>query len=145
MLLFISRQRGQPRLRGSWQSPGGGNGGGDMMESSLENPGDHCLDLCLRDQGSSQLCPRGPVCSLRMMPSLAHHLPYQMVPMLQGLSHLEVLVSTFGGQALLPFPTLNVWWRQVCHIQVCGGLAEVWRHREWVDRSRSQTISETKN
>lgn len=30
-----------------------GAGVGGMMESSLENPGDHCLDLCLRDQGSS--------------------------------------------------------------------------------------------
>lgn len=38
---------------------------GGMMESSLENPGDHCLDLCLRDQGSSHFAQEAQSATLQ--------------------------------------------------------------------------------
>lgn len=83
-LLFFSRWKGPPRLRGRCQSP---RVGARWRKSSLENPWDHFLD-----QGRELLhWPGGPGSSPRMMPtrpliSISH---IKMVPTLQGPTQLQ--------------------------------------------------------
>lgn len=73
-----------------------------------------------------------------MVPSLPPPVLYQMAPTLQSLSQKlppfwgpglrprTVSSSEALGQACSSFPTLNVWWRQVYHIQVLGEEGLAW-------------------